>query len=456
MTEEENMFESMFAPEEEKSENSSTASTNKEDITFGKKINADTSVWKVLIVDDEQDIHSAIKLALGGFVFKDRKIKFLDAYSGEEAKQILTENEDIALILLDVVMETSHAGLDFVGYIRNELQNHFIRVVLWTGQPGNAPKKDVILQYEINDYKTKTDLTDDTIFTTVLASIRAYNSIMIIESFRQDLEQKVIERTATIEAQKKKITDSIHYAERIQRSILPTEEVISEDFPESFVFFRPKDVVSGDFYWFHKESDDITYIAASDCTGHGVPGAFMSMIGTTLLNEIVVTKRITEPKQILLELNKGVIDALTKNSKSQDQDDGMDISLCKVDRASNTITLSLASHTSLLAKNGEVKIIEGDSASIGGFFSMMRTPEYTQTTIPIEKGMRLYMYSDGIQDQFGGEANKKFTLARLKNTIFDTQNQNLKAQSKSIGETLDEWQGETPQLDDILIVGIEF
>jgi len=462
MVEDEDSFDSLFADEEEVDENQTNNNSFKDSLSGDlssntNRIKVDTSVWKILIVDDEHDIHAAIKLALGGFVFENRKISFLDAYSGEEAKQILHENSDIALILLDVVMETSHAGLDFVGYIRNELKNHFIRVVLWTGQPGQAPKKDVILQYEINDYKTKTDLTDDTIFTTVLASIRSYNAIMIIESFRQDLEQKVIERTATIEAQKKKITDSIDYAQKIQSSILPSPELIQEIFPNSFVYFKPKDVVSGDFYWMHKASEKIIYLVASDCTGHGVPGAFMSMIGSTLLNEIVASKKIEEPSEILKELNQGVIDALTKQSRSEEaQDDGMDISLCKINLEQQTITLALANHTSLIAKNNSVEIIEGEAASIGGFFSMMRTPEYKQITLPIEKGMRLYMYSDGVQDQFGGELNKKFTLNRLKNTIFEAQSLNMKEQGKSIDNALTEWQADFDQLDDILVLGIEF
>nr|HPM12661.1 response regulator [Bacteroidales bacterium] len=250
MIEEDDSFDSLFAEEDEPV----AESTQNE------------QVWKILLVDDEQDIHSAIRLALDNFSYEGRKIKFFDAYSGEEAKKILQENSDIALILLDVVMETSHAGLDFVKFIRNDLQNHFIRVVLWTGQPGYAPKKDVILSYEINDYKTKTDLTDDNIFTAVLASIRAYNAIMTVESYRLNLEQKVIERTKTIEEQKKKIVDSISYAEKIQRSILPSKDVISKYFPESFIVFKPRDVVSGDFYWLSQISEQVLFVAVADCT----------------------------------------------------------------------------------------------------------------------------------------------------------------------------------------------
>jgi sigma-B regulation protein RsbU (phosphoserine phosphatase) len=439
MVEDEEGFDSLFADEDEE-----TVQQDNEDS------------WKVLIVDDEQDIHSAIKLALNNFVFENKRIQFLDAYSAEQAKEILIHNEDVALILLDVVMETSHAGLDFVGYIRNELHNHFIRVVLWTGQPGYAPKKDVILQYEINDYKTKTDLTDDTIFTTVLSSIRSYNAIMIIESFRQDLEEKVVERTAMIEAQKKKITDSILYAEKIQRSILPADEIIKDIFPDSFVFFKPKDVVSGDFYWMCSVSKHEHYIVAADCTGHGVPGAFMSMIGTTMLNEIILSKHILEPEDILTELNKGIIDALTKHSRSEDaQSDGMDISICKINTQTHSITLSLANHSALLVRDNSLEIIEGDMASIGGFFAMLNPPEYSQKTFQLHKGDRLYMFSDGILDQFGGEDNKKFTLNRFKNAIFEAQNTDMKEQKKYIAQVFKSWKADTSQLDDIVVIGLQ-
>ncbi|MFO7868523.1 MAG: fused response regulator/phosphatase [Bacteroidales bacterium] len=439
VVEDEDSFDALFADED----------TNSEEST-------EESAWKVLIVDDEQDIHSAIKLALHNFVFKNKRISFFDAYSAEEARDILIHNNDIALILLDVVMETSHAGLDFVGYIRDELQNHFIRVVLWTGQPGYAPKKDVILQYEINDYKTKTDLTDDTIFTTVLSSIRSYNAIMIIESFRQELEEKVIERTAMIEAQKKKITDSILYAEKIQRSILPADEIIKDVFPESFIFFRPKDVVSGDFYWMGSVSKHEHYIVAADCTGHGVPGAFMSMIGTTMLNEIIFSKQIYDPEDICAELNNGVIDALTKHSRTEDaQSDGMDISICKVNTQNQTITISMANHNALLVRGGKVEIVEGDMASIGGFFAMLRPPEYSQKVFQLSKGDRLYMFSDGMLDQFGGGNNKKFTLNRFQQAVVEFQDFTMSDQGGHIQEVFEAWKGDKPQLDDVVVVGIQ-
>ncbi len=165
-------------------------------------------VWKVLVVDDESDVHTVTKLALDGFELQQRNIEFLDAYSAEEAKEIMCEHPDIAIVLLDVVMETSQAGLDLVRYIRNELKNTFTRIILRTGQPGEAPEKDVVKTYQINDYKTKTELTSDKLYTAVLASLRTYEAMVTIYAYRMNLERKVKERTLELEKSLTELKDA--------------------------------------------------------------------------------------------------------------------------------------------------------------------------------------------------------------------------------------------------------
>jgi signal transduction histidine kinase/DNA-binding NarL/FixJ family response regulator len=155
--------------------------------------------WKVLVVDDEEDVHSVTRMALKGFTFKEKEIQFLHTYSAKETKKILPGNPDISLIFLDVVMETNNAGLDLVKHIRNKLNNHLTQIVLRTGYPGQAPEREVIVEYEINDYKTKTELTTFKLFTVTLASLRAYDSMIHLENLRQNLEVKVRERTAELE-----------------------------------------------------------------------------------------------------------------------------------------------------------------------------------------------------------------------------------------------------------------
>ena len=419
--------------------------------------------WKILIVDDEQDIHSVIKLSLDNFIFENRKIQFFDAFSGEQAREILTSNNDIALVLLDVVMETDHAGLEFVKFIRNELKNQFIRIVLWTGQPGQAPKKEVVMTYEINDYKVKTDLTDDTIFTSVLSSLRSYNSMMIIEGFRQSLEEKVKERTKTIEAQKNKITDSINYARKIQDSILPSDKAVKTLFPESFVLYQPKDIVSGDFYWVSCPPTDVEgnanekfFIAAADCTGHGVPGAFMSMIGKTILSEIVNGKKIFNPCDILQELNRNIIESLNQDSDKEDiQSDGMDLTICQVDYKRKMVTIGCANHVVYVVSGDRIDVIEGDIFSIGGLFTILQKPKFSNHEIPIDRDMSIYLFSDGYQDQFGGERNQKFMLTKFKELLFSLRNLPMEEQKKALYEEHLKWKGDFRQIDDILVIGIK-
>jgi signal transduction histidine kinase/AraC-like DNA-binding protein len=164
-----------------------------------RSVDESEEFWKVLIVDDKEDIHSVTRMALKGFTYKDKGIEFLHTYSGKESEPVLRNNTDIAVILLDVVMETNTAGLDLVKFIRNKLNNRFTQIILRTGYPGYAPEREVIVSYDINDYKTKTELTAFRLFTLILASLRAYDSVTSLEQLRQGLEEKVKERTAELE-----------------------------------------------------------------------------------------------------------------------------------------------------------------------------------------------------------------------------------------------------------------
>ncbi|MEP4891629.1 MAG: DUF3369 domain-containing protein [Aliiglaciecola sp.] len=162
-----------------------------------EEIEVQKGVWKVLIVDDEPEVHAVTRLALNDFIFQEKGLSFISAHSGAEAKELFQKHNDIAVVLLDVVMETDEAGLDVAQYIRNELHNNFTRIILRTGQPGQAPERDVILNYDINDYKSKTELTAQKLFTVVIASLRSYRDIMVIEENRKGLE-KIISASANL------------------------------------------------------------------------------------------------------------------------------------------------------------------------------------------------------------------------------------------------------------------
>lgn len=413
--------------------------------------------WNILVVDDEEQIHSVTEFALGDYEYKGKKLRFQHAYTGKEAIEILQKDQNIALILLDVVMESNDAGLLVVDKIRNQLQNHFVRIILRTGQPGQAPEEDVIIKYDINDYKNKAELTDKRLFATITTGLRSYADIMEIESYRHNLELKVQERTAEILTQKEviekkneEITSSINYANRIQKAILPPDDKLNKLLPESFVLFKPRDIVSGDFYWLTEQNGKIL-VSAIDCTGHGVPGAFMSMIGYSLLNQIV-KNNITAPEEILYHLHIGVRKAL-KQSDNRNRD-GMDMAICTIDPQNNVVEFAGAKNPVVYIQDGEATQIKGDRMPIGG---EQKEEErlFTRHIIKVDKPTHFYLFSDGYQDQFGGEHNKKYMIKRLRNRFVELHQLPFAEQKQILDQEFEEWRGDYRQTDDTLIVAFK-
>jgi serine phosphatase RsbU (regulator of sigma subunit) len=257
-----------------------------------------------------------------------------------------------------------------------------------------------------------------------------------------------------IEEKNKNITDSINYAKRIQEAILPDLETKSKIFPESFILLQPRDIVSGDFYWFN-ERNGKRLIAAVDCTGHGVPGAFMSMIGNAFINEVVNERGITEPGMILSELRHLVIKALKQKGAGGEQGDGMDISLLSFSKDNKTADWAGANNPLWLIRNGEIIEYKPDKRPIG--FFMGKGLPFTNHTIEIQKDDVLYVFTDGYADQFGGnkEGGKKFKLSRLKTLLLSLQNLSMDEQKKKLEQTITDWQGELEQVDDICVIGIK-
>ncbi|MBN4052399.1 MAG: hypothetical protein COC01_00570 [Bacteroidetes bacterium] len=286
-----------------------------------------------------------------------------------------------------------------------------------------------------------------------------------LQEAKRILEAKVEERTVELKdknaelAQKNKdIIDSIKYAKRIQEAILPRTEAIYEALPNSFILYKPKDIVSGDFYWFSKitvDDEDIAIIAAVDCTGHGVPGAFMSMIGNDLLNQIVIENRQTEPAKILEQLHVGVLTALKQTDEDSNTKDGMDIGLCAIKYAKREVQFAGAFRPLLILRDGELKEVKGDRYSIGGY-QKEEVRTFTNHKLEMKENDIIYIFSDGCVDQFGGKHNKKFMSRRLKGTLLDVQEKGMEAQEKTIGDTLENWRGDFEQTDDIIMIGIRF
>jgi serine phosphatase RsbU (regulator of sigma subunit) len=248
------------------------------------------------------------------------------------------------------------------------------------------------------------------------------------------------------------ITDSILYARRIQDAMLPQKALLEKLIPGSYIIYKPKDIISGDFYWFNAVNDSIVVVVA-DCTGHGVPGALVSMIGNNLLNEIVNTLQITNPGEILTRLNAGLRRLLKQDVKGAKGQDGMDISICSIDRRSNTFHFAGANQNLFYFKGKKLELIKGDKKSIGGYqVEIERT--YATHEIPYEKGDTIYMWTDGYADQFGGRTEKRMQTKNLVKLIQSTLSLGLPQQEELLSEWLEKWKGKLKQTDDILLIGI--
>ncbi len=265
--------------------------------------------------------------------------------------------------------------------------------------------------------------------------------------FRQLQEQK-----SQLERANKDLSDSVNYASSIQRTIFPSRESMNHCFSDHFVLNLPKDIVSGDFYWLHREPD-CCYLAVSDCTGHGVPGAMMSMMGITLLNGIVQEKDCPSATQVLTQLDQEV-DRLLSNQKVTHHYDGMDIALLRIEPAKKHLEFSGAMTGILLVKpDGSHEYIKGNRFPIGGR-SLYNKSEFKAIGRNYSSGSWLYLFSDGYEDQFGGEKDKKYTRKRFIRTILENRELPPMDQLNALKINLYNWRGKGDQIDDILVVGI--
>ncbi|MEW6468628.1 MAG: two-component regulator propeller domain-containing protein [Bacteroidota bacterium] len=271
------------------------------------------------------------------------------------------------------------------------------------------------------------------------------------------LEKAVHDRTLELRHEKEKveeahksITDSINYARKIQTAILPQDGEFWACFPNSFVLFKPKDIVSGDFYWVTSSGDHLFY-ATCDCTGHGVPGGFMTMLGTSLLNEIVNEKNIIEPAEILNTLRDRIILSL-KQSSAGESKDGMDMSVCRMDKKRAKLVYAGANNALYLVRAGALEEYKPDKQPVG-FYEDVKRP-FTQKEIALQKGDVIYTFSDGYADQFGGDKGKKFKYRNFEQLLVAIHDKPMKEQKKILDETIEDWRGDFEQLDDILVIGI--
>ncbi|MBN2891554.1 MAG: SpoIIE family protein phosphatase [Bacteroidales bacterium] len=272
-----------------------------------------------------------------------------------------------------------------------------------------------------------------------------------------------------IEDQNKLITSSIHYAERIQQAVLPLKKDLEKSF-DNFILFKPRDIVSGDFYWF-REAGNVNIIAAADCTGHGVPGAFVSMLGISLLNEIVGVRRIIKSNEILNTLRTEIKKSLHQRGETMEQQDGMDIAIVVIDKVKKKIDFSGANNSLYFCTKNQFEIADNKKVKESIGIAKTKLYEVKPDRMPIgiytnekdfnslefsfQNGDILYMFSDGYIDQFGGKTRQKFTSKRFKSLIIDNAEKQMHEQKAILIETLKNWQGKNEQIDDILVMGIK-
>ena len=279
------------------------------------------------------------------------------------------------------------------------------------------------------------------------------------------LEQKVIERTEEVVRQKgeleqqkmrieelyKDVTDSIKYAKRLQDSILPPDSQINKLIPQSFVLFKPKDIVSGDFYWLEETGDKI-HLAAVDCTGHGVPGAFMSLVGANALDIAVQGTKTNTPAEILTELNRITSESLNKSEGNSKVRDGMDLAMISFSKDFKEMEYSGANNPLYQLRGDELSQTKADKFAIGSF--EYGEQQYTNHKIEIQKGDLIYIFSDGYADQFGGEKGKKFMYKQFRETLLSIKDLPISEQGEILNEKIENWRGNYEQIDDILIIGV--
>ncbi len=278
-------------------------------------------------------------------------------------------------------------------------------------------------------------------------------TFQVLRSYQQKKRDNILlaEQKAEIVKQKEEITDSIKYAKRIQTAILPSAELASQILPDYFILFRPRDIVSGDYYWMNKVGNKVIIVAA-DCTGHGVPGAFMSMLGVSFLNEIVNKNHELIPAEILNQLRAAVKRTLGQTGKEGEAKDGMDIALCVLDTTTMELQYAGAYNPLYVYRNSELLEYKADKMPIGIY--VREKESFTNNVIALEKGDTFYIFSDGYVDQFGGETGGKFKTKAFKELLSQIQDKTMAEQREILNTTIDNWRGKIDQIDDIIVLGV--
>lgn len=309
-------------------------------------------------------------------------------------------------------------------------------------------KKDAIKQEELRHQKNQRN-----IFIAGFGMVLCL-SVFLFMAFKRNQKAKLIitAQKKIVEEKKKEMTDNINYAQRIQKAILPSDEYINNNMPENFIIYKPKDIVSGDFYWAYSDAG-WNYIATADCTGHGVSGAMMSMIGTQLLNEIVIERNINRPDLVLNALRDEIIKALNPKGAVEERKDGMDISFCRIPKIGVVMESACANNSIYIVRHAQVIEIKANRFPVGKYVG---NESFTLNETYLQREDIIYTLSDGFCDQFGGEKGKKLMTKKFKEWITAIPHINMSIVKNELENRFSNWIGDGEQIDDVTIVAIKF
>lgn len=384
----------------------------------------------ILVVDDNPK-----NLQVLGKFLKDEGLTVEFAIDGENALEWINQL-DFDLILLDIMMP-GLSGYDVCERIKQNEKKKDTPIIFLTAQ---TDTESIVKGFEVGavDYITKP-------FNRKELLARVSTQLKIKKS-----QEEITHYLCEIETKNKLITYSIKYAQHIQNTIIHLNSHISKIIPEYFIFFKPRDIVSGDFYWFQITENGLI-AAVMDCTGHGVPGAMMSMMGITLLNEIVRNKQVIRPDQILNHLRDKVIESLGQRGIVEEVGDGMDGSVILLDMKNKKLQFSGANSSLYMLRNNEAVRIRGDNMPIS-YYAIMK--DFTKQELLLESDDMLYLFTDGYVDQFGGKKEKKFNYKAFGELFIKIHHKNTSEQEKMLSGVFDEWKGDVDQLDDVTVLGI--
>jgi len=432
----------------------------------------DKTSIKILIIEDDNITALFLREILKKWDYQ----VVATANNGESAlKEFETHQPDLLLVDIHLLGELS--GIDVVSIIKKKreipviyLAAHLDAAVIDKSlnsdpsvcliKPFDEHQLKATIEKALSSYsktnKTLSAIKEELSMALMqVEELTETNTHLITATFRERALKQELEATKTlIEAQSKKILDSINYSLRIQQSIIPSAEVFDNALGKYCLFYKPKDVVSGDFPWLIKK-DNYVYFGAIDCTGHGVPGAMMSMIGNLLLNSIVNNgDECKTPSEILAELHKAVVQTLKQDAEGNKAADGMDASLCRIDFENNDLLFSGAHLPLLFLRDSELETFKGDKFPVGGMQYRNRNT-YSDHVIKLQEGDKFYIFSDGIIDQVGGEENMKLMTSNLKEFILENKDVPMLDFREKISSKFDQFKGNHKQVDDVLLIGIE-